>query len=257
MIGIIGGSGFYSSQKCIANEQKISVETRYGNVSLIKGTLDDVEVIFLSRHGDEIKYPPHAINHKANIAALHKMGVNRIIATSAVGVLKFRYKLGVLTLPDQLVDMSKEVNSFYNGGEEGIVHTDISDPFCLDVIGMIRKVLDERSIQYQFGGTYLSLSGPTFETKAEIRLYQGLGMTFVGMTIAAECKLARELSMCYVPILLPVNYGAGMTDELVTHDTTLRMVETMRKDITTGLGGIVQALPAERNCDCPRSVSGM
>jgi len=257
MIGIIGGSGLYSSFKDIENPETIKIETEYGTVSVVTGTLNNEMIAFLSRHGDEVKYPPHAIRHRANIMALNQIGVDRIIATSAVGVLKFRYKLGVLTLPDQMVDMSKNVYSFYNGGEEGIVHTDISDPFCLDTLEIIKKVFDDLAIEHQWGGTYLSLSGPTFETKAEIRLFQGLGMTFVGMTIAPECKLARELKMCYTPILLPVNYGAGMTDELVTHETTLSMVKTMTNDLIKGLKRVVQVIPKTRNCDCTRSVSGM
>ena len=257
MIGIIGGSGFYSSLKDIENPEKRDIETKYGKVQIITGALNDEKIAFLSRHGDEEKYPPHAINHRANIMALSQLGVDRIIATSAVGVLKFRYKLGVLTLPDQMVDLSKKVYSFYNGGEEGIVHTDISDPFCLHTLEIIKKVFDDLAIGHQWGGTYLSLSGPTFETKAEIRLFQGLGMTFVGMTIAPECKLARELKMCYTPILLPVNYGAGMTDDLITHETTLSMVEVMTNDLIKGLKKVVQVFPKTRNCDCTRSVSGM
>ena len=257
MIGIIGGSGLYDSLDGIENAEKMQVETKYGVVTLIKGTFGGVDIVFLSRHGDDVKFPPHAINHRANIMALYDTGVRKIIATSAVGVLKFKYKLGILTLPDQMVDMTKNVLSFYNGGEEGIVHTDISDPFCPDTVSIISEKLDEMGIANQFGGTYICLSGPTFETKAEIRLYQGLGMSFVGMTIVPECKLARELSMCYVPILLPVNFGAGMTDELITHETTLTMVDSMTSDLVRGLENILPIIPEERNCDCIKSVSGM
>ena len=257
MIGIIGGSGLYDSLEGIENAERAPVETKYGKVTLIKVTFGGVDIVFLSRHGDDVKFPPHAINHKANIMALYKAGVRKIIATSAVGVLKFKYNLGILTLPDQMVDMTKNVLSFYNGGEEGIVHTDISDPFCLDTLTVIRKKLDEMEIKYQYGGTYICLSGPTFETKAEIMLYQGLGMSFVGMTIVPECKLARELSMCYVPILLPVNFGAGMTDELITHETTLTMVDSMTSDLVKGLKNILGSIPEDRHCDCIKSVSGM
>ncbi len=257
MIGIIGGSGLYDSLEGMEIGKRIEVETEHGSATLMEGRLGGVDVLFLSRHGDDVKYPPHAVNYRANIRALSKMGVHTIIATSAVGVLKFRFKLGVLTLPDQLVDLTGRVMSFYNGGESGIVHTDISDPFCPRVSGHIQGALRELDIKYQTGGTYLCLSGPTFETKAEIRLFQGLGMDFIGMTLAHECKLAREMNMCYSPILLPVNYGAGMTDEMITHDTTLRMVNEMTSDLSRSLASIVSTLPELRNCACPDSVSRM
>jgi len=217
--------------------------------------LGDVEIAFLSRHGDEKKYPPHAVNHKANIKALARLGVRCIVATSAVGVLRFDYEVGKLILADQLVDMTRTVYSFYNGGDEGIVHTDMSDPFCTQLLETVGLVLEELEIGVQYGGTYLCLSGPTFETRAEIKLFQDLGMSFVGMTVGPECKLARELGMCYVPILLPVNYGAGMEEGMISHDTTLSMVDMMVEDIAKAMKEVVCSISQERSCSCSLAAS--
>lgn len=255
MIGIIGGSGLYDSFEGMNDAERMEIETEFGTAVLMAGKLGGQDILFLSRHGDRVKYPPHAVNYRANIRAMKDSGVDRIIATSAVGVLKFRFKLGLLTLPEQLVDFTGRTMSFYNGGESGIVHTDISDPFCPHVMEHIGKKLNEMNIPHQAGGTYLCLSGPTFETKAEIRLFQGLGMDFIGMTLAHECKLAREQNMCYAPVLLPVNYGAGMTSDIITHDTTLRMVNEMTSDLSRAFISIVGSMPLERKCSCSHSVS--
>lgn len=257
MIGIIGGSGLYGSLKEIEGPDDIMVETPHGDVRVVLGFLGSAKIAFVSRHGDETRYPPHAVNHKANIMALEQLGVECIVATSAVGVLRFDYELGKLILADQLVDMTRSVHSFFNGGDEGIVHTDMSDPFCTQLLETIGKVLEELEIGVQYGGTYICLSGPTFETKAEIKMFQSLGMSFVGMTVGPECKLARELGMCYVPILLPVNYGAGMEDGMISHDTTLSMVELMVEDVARSLKEIVVSISTPRNCNCSKAPSKM
>ncbi len=256
MIGIIGGSGLYESLEGIKDPQGNIIQTRYGDVKVIMGKLGEVDIAFISRHGSDVQYPPHAVNYKANIRAMADLNVEQIIATSAVGVLKLKCKLGILTIPDQLIDMTKSVYSYYNGADEGIVHTDMSDPFCMNLIQHIKGTFNYLGIDYQYGGTYICLSGPTFETKAEIKLFQTLGFSFVGMTIGPECKLARELGICYTPILLPVNYGAGMTDELITHETTLLMVNSMVGNLAKALNKILEKMPKQDDCTCKKAASG-
>ncbi|MEW5761184.1 MAG: S-methyl-5'-thioadenosine phosphorylase, partial [Candidatus Thermoplasmatota archaeon] len=99
-------------------------------------------------------------------------------------------------------------------------------------------------------GTYVCLSGPAFETSAEIRLFKSLGIDFVGMTVAPEAKLCREKSICYQPIALAVNFGAGMRKELLSHEKTLLQAEKMKTDVTRIIIECVRAKELYKKCRC-------
>ncbi len=115
-IGIIGGSGFYSFFN--KNAKEISIETEFGKPSdkITIGNILGKKVAFLPRHGKEHQIPPHKINYKANIAALKEIGVEKIIAPSAVGSLKAGIKPGDFVICDQFIDKTKKRDdTFFNG----------------------------------------------------------------------------------------------------------------------------------------------
>ena len=100
MIGIIGGTGIYEIVDHGRDVEKKVLETPYGSspeMTLFK--LQDKEVVFMSRHASGHVNPPHMVNYAANIWALKKMGVDRIIATNAVGSLDESIKPGDLVVP--------------------------------------------------------------------------------------------------------------------------------------------------------------
>ena len=193
------------------------------------------QVIFLARHGGEHSVPPHKINHKANVQCLKSAGCNKIISISAVGSADEKIIAGSLFLPDQFIDFSREVTSFFDGENEGVEHVDLTEPFDAGLRKTTYAAAKNAGVPVNQGGVYFCMSGPGFETRAEIEMIRRLGGNVVGMTVAPEAKLAREAGIAYQPINLVVNMAAGMQQDAITHEHTLQAVKEMLPGLVTVL----------------------
>ena len=253
MIAIIGGSGLYSGLSALTGAEQSEVETPFGSVSCTKGRLGENEVIFISRHGDDHPVPPHRVPYKAHIRALKDLGVTRILATSAVGALDEDIPLGSLVLPDQFIDFTRETRTFFEGGESGLVHLSLSDPFC----SVMRKALLETgrklALTLHGRGVYTCIDGPHFETLAEAKMLRTLGGTIAGMTAVPEAKLARELEICYQVVAIPVDYPAQEGAE-VSHAQTLKIMGESIDSVARLFVNVMDRLPEERICVCSRAL---
>ena len=255
MIAIIGGSGVYEGIDGLCEERKLGVETPFGAVECAKAVLNRTEVVFLSRHGEKEKLPPHRVPYKAQMRALKELGVDRILATSAVGSLDKEIPLGSLVLPDQFIDFTKTNRTFYEGGESGLVHLDMSEPFCPD----LRKALSDAGkglgLNTRTGGVYACIDGPHFETLAEARMLRNLGGTIAGMTAVPEAKLARELEICYQVAAIPVDYPAEKEGE-VSHAQTLKIMGRSTQDVARLIAKVIEQMPQQRDCVCSSALKG-
>ena len=129
-LAIMGGTGVYDP-KMLEKVSSISVETPYGEVTCQTGLYEDKAVAFIPRHGRHHSIPPHLVNYRANIWALKKLGVRQILATTAVGSMNPAMKPGDFVLPDQFIDFTHlRVSTFYEGGDRGVVHIDMTSPYC-------------------------------------------------------------------------------------------------------------------------------
>ena len=128
--------------------------------------------------------PPHLINYRANILGLKRLGVTAILATTAVGSMNPEYKPGDFVLPDQFIDFTKSRHtSFFDGGTNGVVHVDMTEPYCPTLRrNVIQAAAELGDCRLHDKGTYVCTEGPRFETPAEIRMFQKLGGDIVGMT---------------------------------------------------------------------------
>jgi 5'-methylthioadenosine phosphorylase len=252
MIGIIGGSGLYEFIADITGKRTDMMHTPHGVIDYTTGTWMGQEIMFIPRHGPGHDFPPHRAKFKANIWTLRELGVKRLVGTCAVGTLNTKIPPGRITVPDQLLDLTKETRSFYNGRREGVKHVDMTEPFCPAMRAVVREVSTETGMAVQVGGTYACFSGPTFETAAEIRMVKVLGGDLVGMTLAPEAKLSREAGICYLPVCMPVNWAAGLTNELLTHRQTLEQVGLMKNELINIIRWSIGKFPAERDCPCSK-----
>lgn len=194
------------------------METPYGTVEPVVGNLANRELVFMSRHGRDHATPPHLVNYRANIWALRKLGVQKIIATAAVGSLSPSFRLGELVLLDQFLDFTKSrPQTFYEGGKQGVLHVDMTEPYCSAVRQVIMDASEHLGFAVKNGACYVCTEGPRFETPAEIRMFQRLGADLVGMTSVPEVVLARELGMCYASIGMVTNEAAGIATHPLTH----------------------------------------
>ncbi|MGQ9780288.1 MAG: S-methyl-5'-thioadenosine phosphorylase [Bacillota bacterium] len=250
LFGIIGGSGLYDPE--ILEEVKTEkVATPFGEVELYRGRCDGREVVFLPRHGPGHTVPPHLVNYRANIWALWKLGVARVIATAAVGSLRRRFRPGEAVIVDQFLDFTKSrPSTFFTGGAYGVVHVDYTEPYCPEVRRALLSAAREAGIVAHDGGCYVCTEGPRFETPAEIRMFARLGADVVGMTSVPEVVLAREAGLCYGTVAMVTNYAAGMAGRPLSHQEVLELMAENTTRLRKLLVRTVELIPAERNCRC-------
>lgn len=252
-IGIIGGSGFYDPT-ILKDSKETRFHTPYGapSDSVYTGKIGDCNVAFLPRHGRGHTIPPHKINSRANLWALKQLGVERILAPSAVGSLKEEIKPGSLVFPDQFIDMTNSrVYTFYDGPR--VAHISLADPFCPDERGKLSGLAGSLGLAHHDRGVYLCIEGPRFSTRAESALWRMMGADIVGMTLVPEVNLAREMGMCYATIALVTDY-----DVWADHPVTAQqVVETQRKNVESARSLIYSAVPelvSEKSCKCQDSM---
>ena len=247
---IIGGTGVYDPD-LLENIKEIAVDTIYGQIKALTGFYEGIEIAFIPRHGADHGVPPHLINYQANIMALHQMGVENIIATAAVGSLNYEFKPGQFVLADQFLDFTKSrQHTFYEGGKQGVVHCDMTVPYCPRVREAIFIAGKEMGLPINNGGVYVCTEGPRFETAAEIKMFKMLGGELIGMTSVPEVCLARELGICYANISIITNFAAGISPSILTHS---EVVEVMSKSIHAVRSMImagIKNLAEEKTCTC-------
>ena len=205
-IGVIGGSGLYQMPE-LAEVREVEIKTPFGKTSdpLIRGRLGGVDLIFLPRHGKGHRWLPTEINFRANIFALKKLGVDRIISVSAVGSLREEIAPGHLVVPDQFIDRTTQRPSTFFG--RGLVaHVSLANPFCSVLSKVLVTAARQEGAEVHSGGTYVCMEGPQFSTRAESHLYRTWGAHVIGMTNLQEAKLAREAEICFGTLALATDY---------------------------------------------------
>lgn len=220
MLALIAGTGFYD-WAALQNQQEKRVETPYGEARLFLGEVETPAgakpLVFLPRHARNHSIPPHLINYRANIWALHSLGVRDIIAVNAVGSLLREVPPGSIVLVDDFLDFtSGREHTFFTGGEAGVQHTDMTHCYAEDWQRQIKAAAERAAVPLVEGGVYVCVQGPRFETRAEIRAFARLGGTISGMTGVPEVTLANELGMKYGSLAMVTNYACGLADK-VTH----------------------------------------
>jgi 5'-methylthioadenosine phosphorylase len=251
IIGVIGGSGLYQMSE-LEGVRSVEVKTPFGKPSdrLIRGRLGQVELVFLPRHGKGHRWLPSEINFRANIFALKKLGVERIISVSAVGSLREEIAPGHLVVPNQFIDRTtRRPSTFFGRGL--VAHVSFADPFCKELSSMLVDAARAEGAQVHAAGTYVCMEGPQFSTRAESYLYRSWGAHVIGMTNLQEAKLAREAEICFGTLALATDYDCwneAAGDVEIDHVLTVlkHNVELAQRTIRHA---VVQ-LSAGRSCTC-------
>jgi 5'-methylthioadenosine phosphorylase len=249
-LGIIGGTGVYNPE-LLDEPQEIVEVTPYGDVTAVIGTYQDEEMVFIARHGAGHSISPHLINYRANIMALKQLGVDTIIATAAVGSLFFDFKPGEYVLADQFLDFTKaRKDSYFEGGKQGVIHCDMTIPYCPEVRAAIKRAGDDKGLTVYNGGTYVCTEGPRFETAAEIEMFKRLGGHVIGMTSVPEVCLARELGICYGNISIVTNHAAGISPHILTHAEVVKVMQNSIQEVRYLIMESSKYLREARKCTC-------
>ncbi|MCX4188200.1 S-methyl-5'-thioinosine phosphorylase [Methylophaga sp. OBS4] len=225
LLGIIGGSGLCDYKGLEITDVR-DIETPFGMPSapVRMGLLDDKPVVFLPRHGEKHSIAPHRINYRANLWALHNIGVSHVLAVAAVGGLNSDFGPGTLAVPDQIIDYTfGREQSFFNDDFSADKHIDFTYPYDAELRDLMLDAARGMNTSMMDGATYGAVQGPRLETAAEIRRMARDGCDLVGMTGMPEAYLARELGMAYATLAVVANWGAGIADGELTmqqiHDT--------------------------------------
>jgi 5'-methylthioadenosine phosphorylase len=211
MLAIIGGSGLNQLANLNVLRRQV-VRTPHGEPSgaLTFGTLAGREVVFLARHGYGNTIPPHEVNFRANIWALHAVDASDVVSVASVGGIRSDLSPGTLVVPDQIIDYTHgRPATFFTRTNHGVTHIDFTHPYCER---LRRRLLDAAAAAGEeavAGGTYAATQGPRLETAAEIDRLERDGADMVGMTGMPEAALAREIGLCYAAIAVVVNHAAG------------------------------------------------
>jgi 5'-methylthioadenosine phosphorylase len=249
-VAVIGGSGVYSLPG-EWSELEI-IDTRYGKTEVFLGKGENQDLVFLPRHKHDHSVPPHRINYRANIKALRQLGVERIIATFAVGSINPDIPPRSLVALDQFLDFtSGRENTFFDGSASGLAHTDLTQPYCPALRARLLELAQQRGINIRPSGTYVCTNGPRFETPAEIHMFAKLDGDVVGMTGVPEAVLARELRIHYAAVALSINWGVGLQSSLeIVNDADLKEIKTPLIDL------FIDVLRTKKlaACSCMRDV---
>lgn len=246
-VAIIGGTGFYEPGLLEHVSERI-VATPYGTATVSTGSYVGTPLVFVARHGVDHSLPPHRVNYRANIWALYEMGVQAVFATAASGSLVPEITPGSLCLCEQFLDFTRSrVSTFFEGGEWGVRHVDMTAPYCPRLAKALVESAAEQGIMLGTGATYVCTEGPRFETPAEIRAYAQLGGQLVGMTGVPEVVLAREAGMCYASVAIATNSAAGLAGRPLTH---AEVVDAMAKAVVRVRGLILRAAVAVAGVGC-------
>ena len=247
VLGIIGGSGFYS---LLDGADVLDVDTPYGPPSgaITRGTLNGRDVAFVPRHGHDHRFAPHVVPYRANLWALRSVGVRQVVAVSAVGSLTPSLPQGSLVVPDQVVDRTQGRAHTYFDDAAGVGHVSFADPYCARGRAAALAA-DAGAVE---GGTLVVVNGPRFSSRAESLEFQARGWSIIGMTGMPEAGLARELGLCYTLLALVTDLDAGVeAGEGVTHAEVFAAFSENLPHLRALLVSTVGALPATQgNCTC-------
>ncbi len=241
-IAIIGGTGLASfpGLKIIRKEV---VRTPYGEPSgpITFGDYCGKQIIFLPRHGSHHTIPPHMVNYRANIWALHDKDVKHIVAVAAVGGIHADIDPTRIVIPDQIIDYTYgRPHTYFEKDLSQVQHIDFSNPYDQVLREKLIKASEMADIDAFQGGVYGATQGPRLETAAEINKLERDGCDVVGMTGMPEAALARELEMGYAHCAMSVNWAAGRSQELITLDSIRECTQVGMEKVRALLAKLVE-----------------
>ncbi len=246
-IGVVGGSGFY---RFVDDLTEVVVDTPHGPTSapVAVGTVDGRTVAFVPRHGPDHRFPAHRVPYRANVWALHALGVTNVFGPCASGSLQPHVEPGSFVVPDQLVDRtSGRPDTFFDGPT--VHHVAFADPYDADLRGVAVEACRAEGVGVHDGGTVVVVQGPRFSTRAESQWFGSHGWEVINMTQYPEAVLCREAGLRYAAIALITDYDAGLGDDVpaVTQEEVFAFfeanVETVRRVLVRALAA---DLPTDR-----------
>jgi len=245
MIGIIGGTGLQNIDALNIIRESF-IDTPYGKPSdkVVVGKLENHDVVFLPRHGNEHTVPPHLVNYRANIYALKSLGIEAIFAVATVGSIPNSINPGSIVIPHQIIDYTYgREHTYFDGITKPLSHIDFTTPYNSKLRKLLCANASLKDINFVKEGVYAAVQGPRLETASEIDRYEKDGATIVGMTGMPETSLAKELDIPYAAICPVANFAAGRvtSKDGITHQEINEQSEMMALNVSKYLKKVIEA----------------
>ena len=242
MLAIIGGTGLTQLSNLEITHRQV-MRTPYGEPSgaLTFGLLNQHEVMFIARHGHGHTIPPHLVNYRANLWAMHNQGATRVVSVASVGGIRADLLPGVIVLPDQILDYThSRAYTYFDARDKPVTHIDFSYPYSRELRSQLLLAAGLAKEKLIDGGVYAATQGPRLDTIAEINRYEHDGADMVGMTGMPEAALARELNLAYAAIAVVANQAAGRGDS--REGVSLETVASVTQPAMTRVKKILERL---------------
>lgn len=244
MLAIIGGSGL-SQLGNLEVTHRQEVRTPYGEPSgpLVFGDILGHPAVFLARHGHGHTIPPHEVNYRANLSALHAQGAEDVVSVASVGGIRPGFAPGTIAIPDQIIDYTwGRRHTFFENGRP-VTHVDFTEPYSRDLRAKLLAAAAACGETVLERAVYAVTQGPRLETAAEIERLERDGADIVGMTAMPEAALARELGLRYAAIGVVANSAAGRGDS--RESVSMEKIEAVLREAMTRVHRIIEALVTE------------
>lgn len=252
---IAGGKLYRLARERLGNVRDTLVkETPFGcSTPILFMEQGDRRFYVLPRHGQrEYRVTAPFVNYRANIWALKELGTRQIVAWTGPGSLSVEHRIGGFVLPGDLIDLTRHrPTTFFEGKGYGILRQ--RPVFCPTLERALVGVLEGMALAPDKGAVYAVSEGPRLETPAEVRMLRALGADLVGMTLAPEAFLARELEMCYHPIAYVTNHAEGVAE--VDDDERRERIDEALELLPEITRNLLEDLPTRKAaCSCEDSM---
>ena len=169
-----------------------------------------------------------------------RLGIKKLLVTNAAGGVNTSFKAGDLMLISDHINLMG-VNPLRgpNVDDLGLRFPDMSEAYPEDLRKMAREVGNKLRLKLQ-EGVYLALSGPTYETPAEIRAFRTLGADAVGMSTVPEVIAMAHMNIPVLGISLITNMAAGVLKQKLHHQEVMDTAARVQKDFTALILGILE-----------------
>ena len=233
MLGVIGGSGLDRIPGLsIQREERVTTPFGAPSAPLAFGERGGELFVFLPRHGDDHKIPPHKINYRANIWALKECGVKRVVGVAAVGGISEKMAPGAIVVPDQIIDYTYgREHTYFDGDFRPVDHIEFGNPYCEDLRGQLIDSAELAGVGVQMDACYGATQGPRLESMAEVMRMLRDGADIVGMTGMPEASLAKEADLCYACCAVVANWAAGIDDQPITMQQISEQLEVSMDEV--------------------------
>lgn len=247
----------HMSEDFLKRRERVSVATHWGEAVVYRGVLEGVDTAVVLRYGDEATTASHRVNYRANIWAMKRLGVGRIVAQNAIGSLNPDIVPGDYVIPHDFMDFTKNRPLSFFQEEDCWSRVDMSSPFCEELRRKLIAAAGENGVSARESGIFVCTEGPRFETPAEVRYYRSTGGDIIGTPMVPEVVLAREAGICYASLSMVINMATGLAPA-IDHSGEQGIITYYRR---TGMEQTVEAilrslakrLPEERECVCAQA----